>query len=225
MQSYDLDGITVEDPENLFTPAMRRAMARGHYERTERQAVSATLRPGDRVLELGGGCGVIGVAAARVTGPGNVVSVEANPALIDTIRHTHAVNGMEGIRVLNGAASAEAGSARFYLTRNFWSSSLLFDGTPNIVEEIEISEIDVNALVAEHRANVLIADIEGGEFSLFSRIDWSPIELVIVELHPGRGNLAEVGAVFTTLISAGLHPDLRLTRHPRVMVFRREGRE
>ncbi|MEO0750298.1 MAG: FkbM family methyltransferase, partial [Pseudomonadota bacterium] len=66
---YSLSGITVEDPYGIFSPKLHRAMAKDRYERLERVAVERCLKPGDRVLDLGAGCGVVGALAASIVGP------------------------------------------------------------------------------------------------------------------------------------------------------------
>lgn len=220
---YDLDGIRVEDKYGIFSFALHRAMSRGRYEIMERHAITASLQADDRVLELGAGCGVIGVAAARVVGPEAVTCVEANPALMPTIDHIHQINGMPGIRVINCAVAGEAGTLPFYVSKDFWSSSLSPE-TPKIDSEIQIEVQEINALITQAKANVIIADIEGAEFDLFEQIDLSVIDLVIIELHPTETNFAQVARFFRTLQAAGLYPDVRHIRRGTIQILRREAR-
>ncbi|WP_116087141.1 FkbM family methyltransferase [Tropicimonas sp. IMCC34011] len=225
MDTWDLDGIRVEDPHGAFSPALRRAMGRGRYERPERQAVADLVRAGDRILELGAGCGVIGVAAARITGPDRVTSIEANPSMESTIRHTHRINDCPGIDLRIGAVAAEGGgTAPFHLSRDFWASS--FDPeTPNLTETVSIPLIGIDELVRESAANVLLCDIEGAEHAIIPAMNLAPLDLVIMELHPTPGGLARMGALFAALIGAGLHPDIEAGRTPRVAIFRRPSRD
>ena len=224
MRHYDLDGLRVEEAGAGFSPAMRRALRRGRYELMERRAVARCLRPGDRVLELGGGCGVVSAAAARIVGPEAVLTVEANPQLLPLIAHTHALNGVAGIAVLGAIAGTGAGCAPFHVSEDLWASSR-DPATPALAETIEAPVADVNALIAQHRANVLICDIEGAEFDLFAAIDWAPIDLLIAELHPAAAPLARVGETIAGLIAAGLCPDLGAMQAPRVAIFRRAARD
>ncbi|HJN52237.1 MAG: methyltransferase [Pseudomonadales bacterium] len=55
---------------------------------------------GDRVLDLGCGYGVVGVLAARVVGPGNVVMVDNDPAAVALARKNCKRNGVEGVEVI-----------------------------------------------------------------------------------------------------------------------------
>lgn len=224
MDSYDLSGILVEDKFEIFTHALTRAMSRDRYELLERRAINAMLRDGDVVLELGAGCGVIGVAAAKIVGPENVTSVEANPELMPTIEHIHAINDVTGITVINALVGAEEGMQTFYLSKDFWASSL-DPQTPKAEREIQLDVLDANALVLETGANVLIADIEGAEFDLFEQIDFEDIDLIVIELHPNAGNFDQVARFFRTMINAGLYPDILNGIRPTVQIFKRETRD
>ncbi len=223
MERFDLDGVFVEDPHGRFSRAVIRALRNNNYERLERRAVEAVLRPSDRVIEIGGGCGAVSAAAARIVGAGAVTSIEANPQMIPSIRHVHEINGVGGIRVINGLAAGAAGDAVFYVSEDFWASSLSPD-TPRIAAEERIEKIDINALIAETGANALISDIEGAEFDLIHEIDLAPIDVAIVELHPAAATPAAIARFFDRVIGAGLYPDIVNTMRPRVMVFQRPER-
>lgn len=217
-------GVIVEDSEGKFSGAMKRAMKNDRYELMERRAIEASIREGDKVIELGAGCGVIGACIAQKTAPANITSVEANPLLLPVIAHTHDINKAGGITVINAIVGPEDGSADFHIAEDFWASSLSPD-IPNIMQTVRIDTVNVNTLIAESGANVLVADIEGAEFDLFPQIDWTPIDLVIVELHPDMTSFANLGRLFTTLIGAGLIPDIANTQRARVMTFKKVSRD
>lgn len=60
----------------------------------------ARIEPGDRVVEVGAGLGSLTVALADVAG--EVVAVEADPALVPALRD--AVDGLDRVRVVEGDA-------------------------------------------------------------------------------------------------------------------------
>ncbi len=65
------------------------------------------------MLELGAGCGVIGVALARKTAPENITAIEANPALMPTIDLAYRISGVQGIRMINALVSRTRGPQTF----------------------------------------------------------------------------------------------------------------
>jgi FkbM family methyltransferase len=222
-QQFILSGIKVEDPHGIFSPKLRRSMMKDRYERLERIAVERCVKKGDRVLDLGAGCGVVGALAASIVGADAVTSVEANPELKDTIEHIHKINGYPEINLVSGLAGKGKGSATFYVSRDFWASSLSPD-TPDIISKKKIKRLDINDLASDIQANVLVCDIEGAEFALLEVLDLAPFDLVIMEIHPTPDNLEEVGKLYETMISAGLHPDLSAALRPTVAVFQRPSR-
>jgi len=170
----------------IVTPKIERPLRSGRYEKGERLALAEVLRPGDRVLELGAGIGLLSTVAARVEGIGKVVAVEANPALIPMIRETHRLNGVAGVVVENAvvAAAAEAcGTMPFYLRADFWASSMEPRSRP-YEAVVEVPFRPFAALLAEHDPTVIVCDIEGAELDLFDSADLSGVRAVAVELHP-----------------------------------------
>lgn len=221
---FDLSGVQVEDKFGVFSRALVRAFSNGRYERLERMAIEASLQKGDRVLELGAGCGVTGVAAAQIVGAKSVTSVEANPTLIPTIRHIHDINGASEINLINALASGRQGKQDFYVSEDFWASSLDPE-TPAIKETVNLDVVDINALIKKQKSNVLICDIEGAEFDLFEEIDLRPIDLVIIELHPTDDNFDQVARFFRTMILHELYPDIQNGVRATVQIFKRETRK
>jgi tRNA1Val (adenine37-N6)-methyltransferase len=60
----------------------------------------AAIRPRDRVLELGAGCGVISIAIAATRHPRAVVALELQPALVELIARNTALNGCHHLTAL-----------------------------------------------------------------------------------------------------------------------------
>lgn len=70
-------------------------------------AETAELRPGDRVLDLGCGCGVAGVFAAQRVGPeGHVVFVDSNVRAAALAEQNARANGVASFRVVASATAA-----------------------------------------------------------------------------------------------------------------------
>ncbi len=54
----------------------------------------------DRVLDLGCGYGVVGILAAKLIGPQNVVMLDIDPVAIELARRNAASNGVPGIQII-----------------------------------------------------------------------------------------------------------------------------
>jgi ribosomal protein L11 methyltransferase len=76
--------------------------------------LTATVGPGDRVLDVGTGSGILAIAAAAL-GAGPVVGIDIDPAATDIARANAATNGVEILAGLQpvGAAADLVGGRRF----------------------------------------------------------------------------------------------------------------
>ncbi len=67
---------------------------------TRKLVETMTIEPADRVLDLGCGTGLAGVAAARRAGDGEVVLVDADVRAVESARRTLAANAVDNAEVL-----------------------------------------------------------------------------------------------------------------------------
>lgn len=58
------------------------------------------LEPGQRVMDLGCGCGVVGIVAAKKCGAENVVMADVDPAAVEVARANAAANGVGKVKVV-----------------------------------------------------------------------------------------------------------------------------
>lgn len=56
----------------------------------------AVLKPGGSIIDLGAGCGVIGLVLARVNPRASVMAVEKNPAMAEIVEHNIQYNDLAG---------------------------------------------------------------------------------------------------------------------------------
>ena len=188
-QVYRINGVELALPAGLASAAIAGKLADGTYEADEARAVDRCVQPGFRVLELGAGIGYVGTLAAQKTEPENVLSVEANPALLPVIAANHARNGVPGISVLHGAVTghaAEGATGGFHLSGGFTGSRLRPDGGPADGPQVEVPLIGFHDLLRAQRPHVVLMDVEGAEAQFFDRPWKCPLRFCVMEIHPKR---------------------------------------
>lgn len=179
----------VDVPVSPFlTETRQKRMAEGRYEGDEIAGALAVVRPGDRVLELGAGLGVVGAVVAKHAKPEAVLSFEANPDLVPHIRALHALNGLQDRVELRNqvlmSAPERPDTRTFYLRNSFLGSSLV-DVDNRQTRPVEVQTASFDTVVEEFRPDVLIMDIEGGELEFLEHASLKGIRAVVIELHPG----------------------------------------
>lgn len=194
----ETQGVRIPFVPKIITPKIERPMRNSRYEGGECATLRRVLRPGDRVLELGAGIGLISTVAAQVEGIERIVSVEANPDLIPLIAETHRLNGVTTVELRNGVISPEdGGRVPFYLRPDFWASSME-PGSRPYARMVEIEQLGLAPLLDELHPTVIVCDIEGGELGLFDAADLSGVRQIVLELHPkvyGDEGLARIAGV------------------------------
>jgi FkbM family methyltransferase len=201
-------GILVYAPRAVVSDGIRRVIGNGSYEAAESKSLLKLIGQNDSVLELGAGLGYIASLVGTICKPAAYLAIEADPRLIPVIKRTLALNGVSA-QVLQGAAETDpkllqAGVAKFAVDAEFWASKR---GT----EGIEVRLLDLNAILAEHAISVIIADIEGGEATLFRNADLSGVRAVCLEIHQEIGPQA-IRELFATMHAAGMTYDAQLSR-------------
>ena len=82
--------VQLETLPGLFSPE--------RVDRGTRAMLSvAAFRPGLKVMDLGCGCGVVGILAAKVCGAENVVMADNDPRAVEVARRNAARNGVSGV--------------------------------------------------------------------------------------------------------------------------------
>ena len=85
--------LELETCPGLFSPE--------HVDRGTLAMLScAHFEPGMRVMDLGCGCGVVGIAAARVCGEENVLLSDIDPLAVQVAGRNAARNGLPGLRIV-----------------------------------------------------------------------------------------------------------------------------
>lgn len=158
------------------------------YEGDEIAGALSVVRPGDRVLELGAGLGLVGAVVAKNARPEALLSFEANPELIPHLRALHAMNGLEERIAVRNAVLVSAPdrpeTAPFHLHTSYLGSSLI-DTPSRRTRTVKVPTEDFRTVVETFRPTVLIMDIEGGELELLKHAELGGLRAVVIEFHPG----------------------------------------
>jgi len=201
------------DTQN-YSATMVGELSSGAYEASERRIVRAVLRPTDRVLEIGTAVGVVTMALAEIVGPANVITYDANPAMVGDARRNFAANHMGEIRaevgVVRNRRSWSVGETEvdFFVSRNFWASRLAAaPDSSDIASVIKVPLVCLEEKIAAHRANVLVCDIEGGEADLLDGADLASIRLIVLEIHYWAVGRPRIDAMIRFLVSTGFNID------------------
>ncbi|MGR3454285.1 FkbM family methyltransferase [Pseudooceanicola sp.] len=208
MPEFELRGVRLALPDALATPKIVKKLESGQYEGFEARAATMRVRPGNRVLELGGGMGYVGCLCAGIAGAENVVTVEANPHMLPVIRANLDRNGHGAAQVIHGAVAgdgAEGESLTFRLGKAFWASSIAEDGKPG--DLVDVPLLRLGDLLRAHRPHVVIMDIEGAEQHLFDAPWPGHVRFVMMELHPARYPDTVIQRIFDTMSASGLTYD------------------
>jgi len=200
----------VDVPASAFLNAGR--IARINAARYEGQEIAGAMhlvRPGDRVLELGAGIGIVGAVVAKNRAPARVLSFEANPNLLPHIRALYGINGLgDRIEVRNQvlvSAPERPETLPFHIHNSYLGSSL--GGNPERAREIvDIPTASFGAVCDELGPDVLLMDIEGGELEILQHANLDGLRGIVIEFHPKAYQVAGMRACKDILRAAGFAP-------------------
>ncbi len=155
-------GIDVPIAADEVSPVIWQALTSGSYEAKEARSIYKAVKPGDRVLELGSGIGIITSIIAGIADV-SVWAFEANPATAALARRVIDANDLDNVVLSQGILSAgEPGSFCFYVRRDLWMSSMDENQGP-YERTIELQSNNIDEFINTHDINVLVMDIEGAE--------------------------------------------------------------
>jgi FkbM family methyltransferase len=186
---YTMDGVTFTVPRG-GPPAPRKAIARGTYEKNERDLLRAHLPRDLPVIELGGSFGIVSHAIRTHIAPDQtLVVVEANPGLIPVCAGNAGLGGSpERTHVVNAALAYGQARVRFQVDEAIHSSHIVADDAtgPNV---IDVKAVTIRSLRADHGISGgygIVCDIEGAELFLMrgDAADLGDCAVMIMELHP-----------------------------------------
>lgn len=207
----DLSGVDLYLNPAVIEPQILKVIARGGYEQHELAISLAILKPGDRVLELGSGLGFIACGTLKEIPDIVWQGIEANPDLIPISDRNRELNKVS-FSVEHAACAPTDSDVTFYLNnRGFWAASLTPD--EDTTHSVKVPGRSGQTLIKQYKPNVLICDIEGGEYDVLLNADLSSLDAIVIEFHPSQtdsathsqalARLLSEGFLFETMLSAG----------------------
>ncbi|TCL08761.1 FkbM family methyltransferase [Shimia isoporae] len=225
MTVYTLKGIEVGIPDWLKDTRIEAKLASGDYENKESEAALKRIKKGWRVLEIGAGLGYVSSICAQTAGAENVMSVEANPKMLDPIRANLDRNGQKGVNLVHGAVVGDSHSSetvKFRAGALFWGGGLVEEGaSPD--DMVEVPALPIGHLLAIHQPQFVMMDIEGGEQFLFDEKWPKCVRHVVLELHQSKYPRKVIKKIVDCMSRSGLTYDPS-TSSGRTLGFMRVGK-
>lgn len=169
---------------------------RGEHETQLQEAISAVVRPGAVVYDIGSHVGTIALGTARLVGPlGRVVAFEADPDNAATLRESSLRNHLEGcLEVVDRAAWSYTAGRGIPFRRGGTRRSqggVEVNGQRPVVgtgEIIMVPAITLDDFVAAGGASPQLVkiDVEGGEYEVLrggTNLFQNQRPLIIAEVH------------------------------------------
>jgi FkbM family methyltransferase len=175
------------------------------------------LSPGDVVLEVGAGLGVVSAYCAKRLGSSRVFAFEANPDLEPRIRETYALNGVEPTLEMC-AIRATAGRVTLYRNKHVFSSSIIKRNAEAI--PIEVPGKALSYVVEKFRPTLLIVDVQGAEGELFDRAQLPGVTKIMLELHERVIGETKARRVRGALTALGFREDRGLSSREHLVLRR-----
>lgn len=210
-ETVAIDGVALRMRYDQWSPEMVSRLLTHRYEAEERALIPQVVKPGDRVLEIGGAIGLISLLCARICGADNIFVYEANPDVLAAAQANYVENDA-AISALHGAVVGDdfAGDGvEFFVHPNFWSSSLQ-DRQGAI--RIEAPAFRIGDVIRRHRPTVLVMDVEGAEHAILMNADLSSLSKLCIEFHTRYMGRPEANALIKRLFDQGFLIDLELSK-------------
>jgi FkbM family methyltransferase len=145
------------------------------YDLGNQLLVSAVLKPGDCVIDVGGNIGMFTLAARALTGPeGRVVAFEPNPKPRAKFQRHIDLNNLSNIELLPYALHETEGRATLHFPKiNTGEGSLsrLDDYSPDDTESVEVEIKVADSLMDALCPRLVKLDVEGAEIGVLKGME------------------------------------------------------
>ena len=209
-------GVRIITDRQVISKTICKAIYREKYEDKEALLVQECLRPEDRVLEIGGGIGLVSLLCAKIVGDGNVQSFEPNPRAVEIIRKNYALNNMKP-NINCAAVTLHDGEVKFHFNDNIISSSLIERENSH---PVSVPSRNITNVITSFQPTVVVMDAEGAEIELLPNCAHPDIRAMLVELHPHIVGEAEIQSLVSVMDEKGYFIEKR--RGEKIVMFHRK---
>jgi FkbM family methyltransferase len=192
----NIDNISIDLDNEVFSPEMKRILREKNYEDTEAQLINTYINSDNPTIDLGAGVGYTACLLDNMTDDSTpVIAVEANKSLIPVIERTKSLN-QNSFNILYSAYDSSNDTVEFQVAEDFWSSSQ-YKRENRKQNKITVPSVSLNDIIEKYNLEgpiQLVVDIEGGEHDLFineNSILQDKISQIIFEHHSFTENKLE----------------------------------
>ncbi|MGH6858722.1 MAG: FkbM family methyltransferase [Phyllobacterium sp.] len=214
-----LHGIDVPISPDEVSQVIWSALEDGSYEAKEARWAVKAVKPGDRILELGSGIGIITSLLAAVEGT-HVMAFEANPHTVELAHRVIKANNRNNVELRHGLLTA--GLPRdftFYVREDLWMSSLLEHQGPYL-DTIVVRSANIDNVIGHAGIDLVVMDIEGAELDLLTGAELPGVERVFLEFHDHLYGLQGIRELTSAMAGKGFAYDPRGSSGPCVLFSR-----
>lgn len=196
----DYFGVTLQ--LDCLPKEMQNVLLSGGYEAPEVKILPALISPSDRVLEIGGAIGFLGLFCRKIIKVKQFLSVEPNPRTLACLRRNYELNKIEPA-VIEAALAAVDGPVLFHTSDMFWTDSVVSNAEAS--KQITVRGLSFKSILelAGANFNVVIIDVEGGEQFLPATSIPDEIKKIVIEIHPEMIGVRPAYNVLEALIKSG----------------------
>jgi FkbM family methyltransferase len=203
----------------LIIPEIRSEVRSGTYCDDVLRLLPEAIAPGDRVLVIGAGLGVVSTLVARNEGVDRVIAVEANTALIPYLNRVHALNGVAEVEIVNAVlAEGKKGRVPFFARRDLRTSSLL-PHDRSWQQVIMVPFMDLNLILTEERISLVICDVPVASARLLALAELGQVDCILLGCGDESEQCWEDDGICTLLVARGYSAE----RSGTAVLFHRDG--
>ena len=191
----------------MITPQFCREIRSGAYGAPLLRRLPDAVVPGDRVLVIGGGLGVVSTLVARAEGTDRVIVAEPNTTLVHYIDRVHDLNGASEVETINAVlAVGMKGKVPFCAQRDPRTSSLV-PHSQLLPQAMMVPFMDLNMILTEERISLIICDTPTAPAQLLAQADLGQVDRILLNTSADAAQCQNGDGVSAQLIVRGYSPE------------------